>query len=81
MQNNHAAAQQENEKLKKQMEKTKKKHVLEMATMKNYLAESRLPDSALEPYYCEKPETVESVAPVHESQSWRTAFAPAYEQN
>ncbi|KAJ4781282.1 kinesin-like protein [Rhynchospora pubera] len=79
-QNNYAGAQQENEKLKKQIEKIKKKHVLEMATMKNYLAESRLPESALEPYYHADPEIVEeSSVPVHESQSWRTAFAPAYE--
>jgi kinesin family member 15 len=79
VQNNYAGAQQENEKLKKQIEKVKKKHVLEMATMKNYLAESRLPESALEPYYSAETEIVESAAPINESQSWRTAFAPAYE--
>jgi kinesin family member 15 len=80
LQNNYAEAQQENEKLKKQIEKIKKKHGLEIATMKNYLAESRLPESALEPYYSAEPEIVEEfAAPINESQSWRTAFAPAYE--
>lgn len=80
VQNNFEGAQQENAKLKKQIEKIKKKHVLEVATMKNYLAESRLPEAALEPYYCADSEIVEeSVAPINESQSWRAAFAPAYE--
>ncbi|KAG0449255.1 hypothetical protein HPP92_027372 [Vanilla planifolia] len=53
MQEKYGQAQQETEKLRRQMEKLKKKHAMEMATMKHYLAESRLPESALEPldYY------------------------------
>ncbi|VFQ91762.1 unnamed protein product [Cuscuta campestris] len=40
-------AEEEKESLKKQMEKQKRKHKMEMATMKGYLAQSRLPEAAL----------------------------------
>ncbi|KAJ7960866.1 Kinesin-like protein [Quillaja saponaria] len=48
---NFSKVQEDNEKLKKQMEKLKRKHKMEMITMKQYLAESRLPESALQPLY------------------------------
>lgn len=82
-QGKHAAAQQEIEKLKKQTEKMKKKHAMEMVTMKHYLAESRLPESALEPFYRHESEIEEdhSRAPMcEEDQSWRAAFRPAYNE-
>ncbi|KAK4746349.1 hypothetical protein SAY87_012661 [Trapa incisa] len=43
--------QEENEKLREQLEKIKRKHKMEMMTMKQYLAESKLPGSALPPLY------------------------------
>ncbi|KAL6599540.1 hypothetical protein ACP70R_045677 [Stipagrostis hirtigluma subsp. patula] len=81
-----AALQQEYEKLKKQMEKMKKKHEMEMETMKVHLAESRLPESALGPFYRhEKDDDVPDYsynAPKHhddDDESWRAAFTSAYE--
>ncbi|TQD70953.1 hypothetical protein C1H46_043511 [Malus baccata] len=46
---NFTNVHQENEKLKKQMEKLKRKHKMELITMKQYMAESKLPKSALQP--------------------------------
>ncbi|CDY39568.1 BnaCnng09370D [Brassica napus] len=43
--------EEENAKLKMQMEKLKGKHQTEMSTMKQYLAESKLPGSALQPWF------------------------------
>ncbi|XP_033139626.1 kinesin-like protein KIN-12F [Brassica rapa] len=43
--------EEENAKLKMQMEKLKGKHKTEMSTMKQYLAESKLPGSALQPWF------------------------------
>ncbi|KAJ0246145.1 Kinesin-like protein [Hirschfeldia incana] len=45
--------EEENAKLKMQMEKLKGKHKTEMSTMKQYLAESKLPGSALQPWFKE----------------------------
>ncbi|PUZ38105.1 hypothetical protein GQ55_9G170300 [Panicum hallii var. hallii] len=79
-----AALLQENEKLKKQLEKLRKKHEMELETMKVHLAESRLPESALGGFYhhenktpeysCDAPSTTQD-----DDQSWRSAFASAYE--
>ncbi|CAL4943094.1 unnamed protein product [Urochloa decumbens] len=81
-----AALLQENEKLKKQLEKLRKKHEMELETMKVHLAESRLPETALGGFYhhheneetpeysCDAPSTTQD-----DDQSWRSAFASAYE--
>lgn len=45
--------QEENDKLRKQIEKLERKRKMEMITMKEYLAESKLPGSALPPVYKE----------------------------
>ncbi|CAN6292785.1 unnamed protein product [Urochloa humidicola] len=79
-----AALLQENEKLKKQLEKLRKKHEIELETMKVHLAESRLPESALGSFYHheneETPEYSRDAASTHDDdQSWRAAFASAYE--
>ncbi|KAG0449248.1 hypothetical protein HPP92_027365 [Vanilla planifolia] len=75
-QEKYGQAQQETEKLRRQMEKLKKKHAMEMATMKHYLAESRLPESALEPLdYYEK-----NINPLpDDDMSWRSAFRTSYQ--
>jgi kinesin family member 15 len=78
-----AALVQENEKIKKQLEKMRRKHEMEMETMKVHLAESRLPESASHFYRHENEDTGEhshdATAMHDDDQSWRSAFAPAYE--
>ncbi|XP_062215239.1 kinesin-like protein KIN-12C [Phragmites australis] len=80
-----AALLQESEKLKKQLEKLRKKHEMELETMKVHLAESRLPDSALGHFYRhEKEETPEYACDApsthdDDDQSWRAAFTSSYE--
>lgn len=77
--------QEENEKLRKQMEKVKRKHKMEMITMKQYLAESRLPEAALRgPIYRQDSDEVaarydtETVA--DDDQAWRAEFGAIYQQ-
>ena len=68
------------ERLKKQMRKMKEKHALEMETVKHCLANTRLPESALEPLF--RAERVEHAAggkSTVDDESWRAAFVPAYE--
>ncbi|GJN24144.1 hypothetical protein PR202_gb11866 [Eleusine coracana subsp. coracana] len=80
----HAAGELLNEKLKKQLEKMRKKHEMEVETMKVHLAESRLPESALGHFYRQENEEMPSEyscdAPLtNDDESWRSAFALAYE--
>ncbi|KAK6947026.1 Kinesin motor domain [Dillenia turbinata] len=79
---NYSNAQQENERLRKQVEKLKRKHKMEMETMKQYLAESRLPESALRPHYEEDThETHSSFSPfTDDDQAWRAEFGPIYQE-
>ncbi|KAK1296510.1 Kinesin-like protein KIN12B [Acorus calamus] len=75
----HVTAQQETEKMKKQMEKLKRKHAMEIATMKHYLADSRLPESALRPIF--EHESIEPETRTlarDDDQDWRAAFGPSY---
>ncbi|KAJ8479321.1 hypothetical protein OPV22_023048 [Ensete ventricosum] len=78
----HGKAQQEVEKMRKQMEKLKRKHAMELVTMKHFLADSRLPESALEPLYHHESEIVEegkATTATDDDQSWRAAFRPSYQ--
>ncbi|KAJ4977105.1 hypothetical protein NE237_002211 [Protea cynaroides] len=77
---NSTNAQQEIEKLKKQMEKQKRKHKMEMVTMKQYLAESRLPESALRPLYHQDSDAADcsTTTFLNDDQSWRAEFGPSY---
>ncbi|KAG5254664.1 kinesin motor family protein [Salix suchowensis] len=62
----------ENEKLKKQTEKLKRKHKMEVITMKQYMAESRLPESALQPLYREDSDVGQhNTIPDDDDQAWR----------
>ncbi|KAJ1294668.1 hypothetical protein BS78_01G163300 [Paspalum vaginatum] len=75
---------QENEKLKKQLEKLRKKHEMELETMKVHLAESRLPESALGGFYHNETEETsgysrDAPSTHDDDQSWRAAFASAYQ--
>ncbi|KAI4307920.1 hypothetical protein L6164_031045 [Bauhinia variegata] len=80
---NFANVQQDNEKLKKQMEKLKRKHKMEMITMKQYLAESKLPESALQPLYREDSDVAHNNA-IHyadDDQAWRAEFGAIYQEH
>ncbi|KAE8679150.1 hypothetical protein F3Y22_tig00111402pilonHSYRG00892 [Hibiscus syriacus] len=81
---NFGNVQQENEKLKKQVEKLKRKHKMEMFTMKHYLAESRLPESALQPLYREDSDVAtqnSSATPYDDDQAWRAEFGAIYQEH
>ncbi|XP_017980721.1 PREDICTED: kinesin-like protein KIN12B [Theobroma cacao] len=78
---NFTNVQQENEKLKKQVEKLKRKHKMEMITMKQYLAESRLPESALKPLYHEDSESAHNSSIPDDDQAWRAEFGAIYQEH
>ena len=81
-QENFAKVQQDNDKMKKQIEKIKRKHKMEMITMKQYLAESRLPQSALQPLYREdSAELSHNSAIDDDDQAWRAEFGPIYQEH
>ncbi|XP_075488133.1 kinesin-like protein KIN-12F isoform X1 [Primulina tabacum] len=78
--------EEENDKLKKQMEKLKRKHKMEIITMKQYLAESRLPEAALQrPLYREDSDVThdddKSSAFHDDDQSWRAEFGAIYQDH
>ncbi|KAM7504252.1 hypothetical protein LguiB_003156 [Lonicera macranthoides] len=83
---NFTKAQEENDKLKKQLEKLKRKHKMEMITMKQYLAESRLPEAALRPPYRQESETVAAqydttLLQDDDDQAWRAEFGAIYQEH
>lgn len=75
---NFATVQEENEKLRKQLEKLKRKHKMEMITMKQYLAESRLPQSALQSLHREDSDIAASTT-YDDEQAWRAEFGATYQ--
>ncbi|XP_022735456.1 kinesin-like protein KIN-12F [Durio zibethinus] len=77
---NFSNVKQENEKLKRQVEKLKTKHKMEMIAMKQYLAESRLPESALQPYHEDSDITHNSSMP-DDDQAWRAEFGAIYQEH
>lgn len=72
---------QENEMLKKQIEKVKRKHKMEMITMKQYMAESKLPESALQPMYREDSDIPHNNTIVDDDQAWRAEFGAIYQEH
>lgn len=72
---------QENEMLKKQIEKVKRKHKMEMITMKQYMAESKLPESALQPMYREDSDIRHNNTIVDDDQAWRAEFGAIYQEH
>ncbi|CBI26728.3 unnamed protein product, partial [Vitis vinifera] len=78
---NYNMVQQENERLKKQMEKLKRKHKMEMVTMKQYLAESRLPQSAI--LSREDSDIAENnmISTPDDDQAWRAEFGAIYQEH
>ncbi|KAF5730505.1 kinesin-like protein KIN12B-like [Tripterygium wilfordii] len=78
---NFTNLQQENDKLRKQMEKLKRKHKMEVVTMKQYMAESRLPESALQPLYREDSDAAISNSIMDDDQAWRAEFGAIYQEH
>ncbi|KAK9151394.1 hypothetical protein Syun_009703 [Stephania yunnanensis] len=79
---NFMQSQTENEKLRKQMEKQKRKHQMEMVTMKQYLAESRLPESALRPVDWQEEHRADNAAPLlDDDQAWKAEFGSLYQDH
>lgn len=77
LQEKFVKAHQETEKVKKQMEKQKRKHAMQIVTMKQYLAESRLPESALRPIFEQEDYNSKTAADTRiedDDQDWRAAF-------
>ncbi|KAJ0751362.1 putative kinesin-like protein [Helianthus annuus] len=74
-----ANVEEENNKLKKQIEKQKRKHKMEIITMKQYLAESRLPESALRPLYREDSDV--KVNDDVDDEAWRAEFGAIYQNH
>ncbi|KAL8509810.1 hypothetical protein ACS0TY_016873 [Phlomoides rotata] len=75
--------QEENDKLRKQVEKVKRKHKMEMITMKQYLAESRLPEAALRPsLFREDSDIPHYDDPLpDDDQAWRAEFGAIYQEH
>lgn len=64
------------------MDKLKRKHKMDMITMKQYLAESKLPESALQPLFREDSDVVHNNnATSHDDQAWRAEFGAIYQQH
>ncbi|XP_075478035.1 LOW QUALITY PROTEIN: kinesin-like protein KIN-12F [Primulina tabacum] len=74
--------EEENDKLKKQMEKLKRKHKMEIITMKQYLAQSRLPEAALQrPLYREDSDVTHNDHVYDDDQAWRAEFGAIYQDH
>ncbi|XP_076895509.1 kinesin-like protein KIN-12C [Bidens hawaiensis] len=81
-QENYANMQEESDQLKKKIDKEKRKHQLEMITMKQYLAEDRLPESALRPFYQENSDVkANENDDDYDDQAWRAEFGPIYQDH
>ncbi|ESW18576.1 hypothetical protein PHAVU_006G052700 [Phaseolus vulgaris] len=80
---NFANVQQDNENLKMQIEKLKRKHKTEINTMKQYITESKLPESALQPLYREDSDLAHNAASSYsyDDQAWRSEFGAIYQEH
>ena len=81
MQSSLTDLQQENEKLKKQLEKQKNKHKMEMVTMKQYMAESKLPESALRAMHYDEPLPTSTFTSPEDDDAWKAEFGAIYQQH
>ncbi|XP_057434191.1 kinesin-like protein KIN-12F isoform X2 [Lotus japonicus] len=81
---NFANSQEDNENLKMKMEKLTRKHKTEIDTMKQYLTESKLPESALQPLYGQDPNVTHNSATssdtYYDDQAWRAEFGAIYQE-
>ncbi|KAL2322763.1 hypothetical protein Fmac_027142 [Flemingia macrophylla] len=79
---NFTNVQQDNENLKMQIEKMKRKHKTEINTMKQYITESKLPQSALQPLYREDSDVAHNTTSsyTYDDQAWRAEFGAIYQE-
>ncbi|XP_045825037.1 kinesin-like protein KIN-12F [Trifolium pratense] len=81
---NFANVRRDNEELKMQVEKLNRKHKTEINTMKQYLTESKLPESALKPLYQENSDTTHNDTTssyAYDDQAWRAEFGAIYQDH
>ncbi|KAG5138459.1 hypothetical protein AAZX31_08G313800 [Glycine max] len=80
---NFANVQQDNENMKMQIEKLKRKHKTEINTMKQYITESKLPESALQPLYKEDSDGAHNAtfSYTYDDQAWRAEFGAIYQEH
>ena len=62
------------------MEKLKRKHKMELITMKQYMAESKLPESALQPLNREDSDIPQNTI-IDDDQAWRAEFGAIYQEH
>ncbi|KAI7737375.1 hypothetical protein M8C21_020322 [Ambrosia artemisiifolia] len=80
-QENYANIQEESDQLKKKIEKQKRKHKMEIVTMKQYLAEDRLPESALRPFYRDESDDKVNENDHLDDEAWRAEFGAIYQDH
>jgi kinesin family protein 15 len=84
IQENFANVRRDYEELKMEVEKLDRKHKTEINTMKQYLAESKLPESALKPLYQENSDTIHNDTTssyAYDDQAWRAEFGAIYQDH
>lgn len=83
-QENFANMRRDNEELKMQVEKLNRKHKTEINTIKQYITESKLPESALKPLYREDSDTIHNNTTssyAYDDQAWKSEFGAIYQQH
>ncbi|WJX31560.1 hypothetical protein P8452_19977 [Trifolium repens] len=81
---NFANVRRDYEELKMEVEKLDRKHKTEINTMKQYLTESKLPESALKPLYQENSDTIHNDTTssyAYDDQAWRAEFGAIYQDH
>ncbi|KAK1435597.1 hypothetical protein QVD17_01363 [Tagetes erecta] len=81
---NYANIQEESDKLKRKMDKEKKKHKSEMITTKQYLSEDQLYEPALRPSYMEDLDAKVNDVDYdvdYDDEAWRAEFGTIYQQH
>lgn len=54
---------------------------MEMVTMKQYMAESKLPESALRPMYYDEPLPTSTFTSSEDDDAWKAEFGAIYQQH
>ncbi|XP_058788075.1 kinesin-like protein KIN-12F [Vicia villosa] len=81
---NFANMRRDNEELKMEVEKLNRKHKTEINTIKQYITESKLPESALKPLYPEDSDTIHNNATssyAYDDQAWKSEFGAIYQEH
>ncbi|CAL5202289.1 unnamed protein product [Lathyrus oleraceus] len=81
---NFANVRRDNEELKMEVEKLNRKHKTEINTIKQYITESKLPESALKPLYQEDSDTIHNNTTssyAYDDQAWKSEFGAIYQEH